>query len=164
MIVRERVASDIADCVRILAMVHERDRYPTRWPLDPSGWLSPAKVVGAWVAEQDGAIIGHIGMYSPVNLPLLSAACGRVGAELAAITRLFVDPTARGTGGGQALLETATARACELGVTSVLDVTATGTSAIALYERLGWRYVTSEPATWANAVGEHPTVRYYVGP
>ena len=52
--------------------------------------------------------------------------------------RLFVDPAARGTGAGRALLRAATGAARG---PLVLDVLKTYGPAIALYEREGWQRV-----------------------
>ena len=40
--VRIREAADLAACVAVLRRVHEISGYPSRWPADPGGWITPA--------------------------------------------------------------------------------------------------------------------------
>ncbi|MEU1026849.1 GNAT family N-acetyltransferase, partial [Streptomyces sp. NPDC005904] len=62
--VRERAgAPDLAACVEVLAQVHKRDGYPVNWPDRPADWLSGTAALGAWVAELDGRVVGHVGLF-----------------------------------------------------------------------------------------------------
>ena len=63
--VRPRTATDLVTCVQVLADVHRADGYPMAWPADPSSWLSPHGVQGAWVAESSGALVGHAVLADP---------------------------------------------------------------------------------------------------
>ncbi|MEL6464516.1 MAG: GNAT family N-acetyltransferase [Pseudomonadota bacterium] len=80
------------------------------------------------LADRDGTIVG-CAMYYPL---------ARDGVT--EIKRVYVDPTARGTGAGRRLIETAMTRARADGYARmVLDTMAPLTEAIALYTRLGFQ-------------------------
>jgi len=143
-VIRERSAEDLDECVAMLARVRAYDGYPTHWPGDPSGWLTPANMRQAWVATADANIIGH--------------AMVRERDGVVSLNRLFVAPEGRGLGAARALLTEAKRWASEHGFDRiVLDVAHTATAAIALYERNGWHRTHSAPADWADDI----TVHYY---
>jgi GNAT superfamily N-acetyltransferase len=148
---RERRASELADCVRALRLVHRADGYPMVWPRDPAGWLRPAATLQAWVAvTRTEAVVGHV---------LLSATQDPDTVEIA---RLFVSPEARGQGLGAALLGRARAWAEERGRRVVLQVVADERShAIALYEREGWRRTGTVTAEWTAPDGGCVEVHSY---
>jgi ribosomal protein S18 acetylase RimI-like enzyme len=159
MTVRPRRPDDVAGCVTALAEVHRLDGYPTRWPADAAAWLTPERLLAAWVATADGRLAGHVALVAEEPDPDVPS------AELASVSRLFVRPAARGQRIGEALLGTATAHAVEHGFGLVLDVVAEERSpAIALYERLGWRFVAERPAWWLTPAGERPRLRRYLLP
>jgi GNAT superfamily N-acetyltransferase len=158
LVVRARTDDDLDECVKILAEVHRRDAYPMRWPADPAGWLNSSKLTGVWVAALDGTLVGHAGLATAAPS---DAAPKLFGAPAAMVTRLFVAPAARGHGAASALLARVVRTAQECGLHPVLDVDSAGTSAIALYERLGWRFLGTSQAQWGpNRV----TVRSYAAP
>jgi ribosomal protein S18 acetylase RimI-like enzyme len=64
------------------------------------------------------------------------------------VSRLFVGAAARGYGAGRALMHQATEAAHERGLHLLLDVHSANTSAIALYERLGWNFIGTSRAQW----------------
>jgi GNAT superfamily N-acetyltransferase len=98
--IRARQAADVRLCVGLLAEVHRTSGYPTNWPDDPAGWLTPAGMVGAWVAASDELpVVGHVVLR---QLPVDSA-----GQAVAEVSRLFVAPSARRQGVAQALLDQA---------------------------------------------------------
>lgn len=79
-----------------------------------------------WVAELHGGVVG-CAMYHPIS----ETTCE--------IKRVFVDPVARGTGAGRALVDACRIAAAQDGYTDmVLDTIHTLHEAIALYERLGF--------------------------
>jgi GNAT superfamily N-acetyltransferase len=165
MAVRPRSDGDLDGCVLLLEEVHRLDRYPTYWPGDPARWLSPGGLLGAWVAEEAGRIVGHVALAAvgpSHGTGIWSAATGVRPAGLASTTRLFVAPGRRRTGLGAALLHVASVAAAERALLPVLDVVETNREAIRLYERHGWRHVHSEP--WADARDEELLLHYYVGP
>ncbi|MBD9727070.1 GNAT family N-acetyltransferase [Streptomyces caniscabiei] len=150
--VRPRTGRDLGDCVRVLAAVHERDGYPVNWPDRPEEWLSPSSLVAAWVVEHEGRTAGHVGLSrsdATDAAPGLWSARAGVGVdETAVISRLFVAPSARGLGLGATLLARAASGARERGLHPVLDVVASDTAAVALYERLGWRLLATVEQRW----------------
>lgn len=145
--VRPRAADDLDACADALAQVHAADRYPVDWPDDPHGWLTPSHLLHAWIAVEDGLVLGHAGL------------AGVSGGQ--EVTRLFVAPAARGRGLAALLLATVREAA---GEPVTLEVSDEGRTAIALYERLGWRRVASTRAQWLNAAGEPALLHHYVSP
>jgi GNAT superfamily N-acetyltransferase len=161
--VRARLDGDLVRCVRVLADVHRVDGYPTYWPEDPAGWLSPTGLFGSWVADFESRVVGHIALSSVGHgraAEVWSDATGCPRARLAGISRLFVSQDARRAGVGAALLDTACAEAARRGLHPVLDVVETNRDAIRFYEHLGWRRVYSGP--WADARDELLTVHYFI--
>lgn len=141
--IRPRRPEDLAQCVEALSEVHTVDGYPHRWPDDPVGWLSPADLDSAWIAERAGRVVGHLAL---------------VGREDALwVSRLFVRPDARRSHVGEGLLD----KARERGVL-MLDVIEQSTSAIALYERTGWTLLVRRPADWTLSDGTRPMERLYI--
>jgi 8-oxo-dGTP diphosphatase len=162
--IRPRSEHDLDRCVQLLETVHQSDAYPTFWPDDPVKWLSPRGMLGAWVADEDGRIVGHIDLRAAeadAGAAVWSRATGLPPERLAAIGRLFVSPGRRGRGVGDSLLDAACQAAATQGRHPVLDVVETDANAIRLYERRGWRRAFSEP--WAAADGR-TVIHYYVAP
>jgi GNAT superfamily N-acetyltransferase len=171
MTIRVRRQDDVARCVQVLGAVHSADGYPLRWPADPSAWLAPANLLRAWVAEDDGRLLGHMALCSAVGgggAPLWSAASSLAPERLAVVSRLFVAPSARGHGIGAALLAHACAEAGRWGLRPALEVLAHDQNAIALYDRAGWRRVASVPAPWARTrdsrSSDQALLHYYLSP
>ena len=159
--VRVRRSSDLADCVEAMRAVHHADGYPTNWPGDPAGWLSDGDVVGAWVGCHEERVVGHVLLARPATgdvAPNLVPAA----TPVAVVGRLFVAPSARGHRLGAALLDRAAREARRHGALAVLDVVTTDAAAIALYERLGWRFLAQGQQEWGP--GELVTVRCYSAP
>ena len=155
--IRERRPSDLDGCIEALRAVQTADGYPMQWPKEPGRWLTPTSSLGAWVALADegdalGRVAGHVLVHS---LP------GK-GTQLAAVGRLFVVPEARGNALGARLLDRAREWAADRGVDLVLEVVADeGSSAIALYERTGWRRTDTCPADWTTPDGAPVTLHHY---
>jgi GNAT superfamily N-acetyltransferase len=152
-LLRPRAGGDLADCVRVLAAVHRDDGYPVNWPERPAEWIAGAASLGAWVAELDGRLMGHIGL-SPSGAgdlaPALWGDRNGTGPERAAVvSRLFVAPGARGLGTGALLIGRAEREARQRGLHPVLDVVASDTAATALYERLGWERLATMEQQWS---------------
>lgn len=162
--IRTREPGDLAACVTVLRRVHELSGYPSRWPDDPGGWITPRNMLAAWVAEHDGRVAGHVTLVQGLRMDCLLQATGRQVAELGGVARLYVDPGARRHGLARALLDAATAGAVARGLLPVLDVVDDARPAIALYERAGWRLAGTQPATWTDPDGSTPTIRCYIGP
>ena len=141
--IRARRPEDVDDCVEVLAAVHATDGYPLRWPEDPRDWLTPKHLLAAWVAEADGALVGHV---RSVARPATGAPpCGR---------RL-----------GAALLGQADAQARVRGLRSALEVLDHDHHAVALYEHAGWSRVASALAPWTQPDDDALVwLYYYIAP
>ncbi|WP_348542014.1 GNAT family N-acetyltransferase [Streptomyces sp. MJP52] len=160
---RGRTDADLPVCAELLRAVHERDGYPLDRPADPAAWLTPPSLRSAWVAERDGTVVGHAALCLPGADDVAPGRFGDDGlARTAVVNRLFVSPAARGLGVGAALLGRLTEEAAAAGLHPVLDVVATDTAAVALYERLGWRHLGDAVRWWGpdRAV----TLRCYAAP
>lgn len=161
-IVRARRPADLPACVKALAEVHVEDGYPKRWPEDPVAWLDPPELVAAWNSGRDETVSGHVVLVGGVDDPLLARVTGRRLEQLASVSRLFVQPSARGAGLAKALLAAADAFAAEQHLGLVLEVVDDALAAISLYERLGWQLVDRRPASWTTDEGQRPLLRVYV--
>lgn len=164
MTIRDRADADLPACVEALRAVHTAGGYPTAWPAEPAQWLDPAGLTAAWVAELDGAIVGHIGVLAGVYEPGLAEASGLPPERLAVVTRLFVDPVARGHGLARRLVERLVEHGRGSGLRVGLDVVDGSTAAITLYESLGWRRIDTGFARWQANDGSHPLLHYYLAP
>jgi GNAT superfamily N-acetyltransferase len=153
-LIRPRQPGDLPALAEALAQVHRADGYPSRWPDDPVGFLTPRRMLGAWVVAAGGPAAGHVALsQEPFPGP-------RQPGRTVAVNRLFVAPAARGRGVAGLLLTAAMDEAARTGAGLWLEVTAGSDAAVALYVRHGWRYVGQALASW----GDHPVVRRYLGP
>jgi len=160
--IRPRTDQDLAACATALATVQRADRYPVHLPDDPEGWLTPDGMLGAWVAAEGPAVLGHVTLTR--TDPALADAIGAPAEGLAAIARLFVTTTARRRGLAADLLGHAARTAVADGLRPVLEVDSGATAAIGLYERAGWRFVRAMTADWHTADGRLAVVHAYSGP
>jgi GNAT superfamily N-acetyltransferase len=164
--VRPRTEVDLDACVRVLAEVHERDGYPVNWPETPRGWLARPSQLAAWVAELDGGIVGHLALapagQDDLAPALWSRRAGTDAERTAVISRLYVSPSARGHRIGALLMSQAVKEARERGLHPVLDVVASDTAAVTLYERLRWTLLAVVDQQWAP--GRQVTIRCYAAP
>ena len=143
-LVRPRRPGDVADCVTLARLTHVADDYPKWWPQDPEAFIVSPRELGAWVAEDDGVVVGHVALHTPADDPTFNQvrlATGRDAAAIAVVARLFSSPDVRGRGIGWALLTRAEQAAHAVGRLPVLDVGKALTAAVALYEQGGWRRV-----------------------
>ena len=138
--IRPRTNADLPALAQVLVEVHALDGYPVEGVDDPLAWLDLPDAIGAWTAEFDGQIVGHVALTEPGtsdHAPRMFAA--KVGSEpVAVLGRLFVSPRARSRGIAQLLAEEASRAAAAAGRRPVLDVMEKDRVAIRLYERLGW--------------------------
>jgi GNAT superfamily N-acetyltransferase len=140
-LIRPRRDGDIAACADLVREVNALDRYPRFLPGDLRSFLALDGAYGAWVADLDGDVAGHIALlpHGPRDvLEIAAGALGRPEDQLAVVARLFVSPRARGKGAGRMLLGAAAAEAAACGLWPVLDVDKDLSQAIALYEGSGW--------------------------
>lgn len=163
--IRPRAAGDLPGCVAALRLVHETDGYPSKWPADPAGFLTPVGLYGAWVAAPDGAVAAHGALCDSRDVAPAAAALAEAAGvpedRLLTVARLFVVPAARRTGLGRAMLDHLVATATAAGARPVLDVVAAD-PAVGFYDRAGWHRVTSSPAPWTDSAGKHPLLHYYL--
>jgi GNAT superfamily N-acetyltransferase len=165
--VRPRTDEDLAGCLHALAAVHAAVRYPAVWPPDPTDWLTPRGFVTGWVDQAPGgrSIAGHVCITQGVDDLCTTALAGHPSWQLASVSRLFVTPPAQGRGRATALLAAACEWSATAGVQLILEVVEEDSSpAIALYDRLGWRWTDRRPATWLTASGQRPWLRIYLAP
>ncbi|WP_425569211.1 hypothetical protein [Nonomuraea salmonea] len=143
--IRLRLPADLDACVEALAQVQATDRYPVDWPSDPGGWLTPSDLTSAWVAVEDGAVLGHVGLTRDAEIVRLFRHPGR------ARPRPGRPPPRRRP------------RRHPPGPLK-LEVSSEGTTAIALYERTGWRHTGTTRGRWLNAAGEPALLHHYTSP
>ncbi|MFF6862949.1 GNAT family N-acetyltransferase [Streptomyces ardesiacus] len=142
-IIRPFTDDDLAGAAAALVEVHDTDGYPVEGVNDPEAWIKSEDVLAAWVAEGGGRIVGHVAVMKPqgegaVDLWVKqSDDADHVGV----LARLFVVQSARKQAAGRRLMEAAMSHARTHGLRLVLDVMVKDTSAIRLYERLGWRKI-----------------------
>ena len=149
--VRHRDESDVDGCIGALRGVYETSGYPTNWPTDPARWLRPPGILQAWVATtEDVPVAGHVILMRP--LP---------SARSAEVSRLFVVPAARRQGVASVLLETVMGVATANGLDLFLDVTDHLRDARALYQRVGFRLMSTMEADWTTPNGGPVTLHRY---
>lgn len=127
-------------------VVHEVDGYPIYLPTDLQDFLVGSAAHGAWVAEEDGHLLGHVALHHRSWEGVMEFACHSTGLaddDLAVVARLLVSPAARRRGIGRRLLETATEMSRSLGLRPILDVAVRYEAAVRLYEDAGWRCLGS---------------------
>lgn len=159
--IRPRRSEDLDSCITLLREVYRGDRYPLRWPVDPTRWLIGRDGLAASVSENDGTVDGHLSLHGtdasrarPSWLEALAVPADRI----AVVSRFFVARAARGQGVGTALMRAAEDHAAEHELRLALDVADHNLDAIAFYERHGWQRVGT--ATLTLDVGTFPLVVY----
>lgn len=165
--VRPRREADLPTLVHLLAEQQAGSGYPARWPLPfaPERFLVRPGERAAWVAERDGALLGHVAV---ADLDETDAELARhfapalAGRPAGMVSVLFTALAARGTGVGGLLLDTAVAAVREEGRVPVLDVLPTHAPALALYRRRGWVEVGAVRLGWMAP--HHPDVVLMVLP
>jgi len=161
-VIRPRTDEDLTKCVDALATVHRADRYPVDWPADPGQWLTPRRMVGAWISVDDSGVMGHVALTRPTEA--MAAAAGQPARSLVSVARLFVSRGARRRGIATRLLDTATEAAAGRQARAVLEVESGAAAAIALYERAGWSLVSRSMADWTTADGRTARMLLYAAP
>jgi len=150
--IRNRDEADLSLCVEALRAVYQAGGYPVNWPADPAQWLRPSEILQAWVAATDDLpVAGHVILRQPPG-----------AGRSAEVSRLFVVPAARRQGVASALLEAAMRAAAENDLDLFLDVTDDLQAARALYERAGFRLVSTAQADWTTPDGHSVTLHRYV--
>jgi GNAT superfamily N-acetyltransferase len=140
--IRRREERDLDALAALAADVQRNDGYPGKRPRDLRTFLVSDDALGAWVAEREGSVAGHVALHR-TSLPVVMECARRALAstaddELAVVARLIVSPTARREGIGRLLLERAATAARGLGRHPILDVVTRYDAANALYLAAGW--------------------------
>jgi GNAT superfamily N-acetyltransferase len=150
-VTRYRDESDVDACVEALRAVYETSGYPTNWPADPARWLRPPGILRAWVAAtEDVPVAGHVILMQPLT-----------GERSAEVSRLFVVPAARRRGVASVLLETVMGAAAANDLDLFLDVTDHLRDARAVYQRVGFRLMSTTEADWTTPDGGPVTLHRY---
>lgn len=149
----------------LLRQTYVLDGYPPVLPDDVERFLRPPDLLGAWVAEVDGVVVGHVANHarsSPEVMAAAATAAGRPEDELAVLARLLVDPAHRRSGIAGALIRCAEDAARRSHRWPVLDVPPHFAAAIRGYERAGW----TRAATVSVTLRRGPTFQehVYLGP
>jgi GNAT superfamily N-acetyltransferase len=167
LVVRARRDEDLPECAEVLREVHRDDGYPTYWPDDPERFVAGRGTLAAWVAVNDGALVGHVALGTADSAAVwgpCTEATGRALTGLGVVARLFTAPAARGHGVAGALLSAAVAEAERRGLTPVLDVTVDNRDAIDFYERRGWTAVGEATLQLADPPDATLAMALYVAP
>src|ERR1700729_964920 len=117
--IRPRRSEDLEPCLALLHEVYVADRYPLRWPREPSGWLAGRAGLAARGRETAGALDGHLSLHATDEARAHSHWREAVPVpveQLAIVSRFFVAPGARGRGVGSALIEAAEDHAADHGL------------------------------------------------
>lgn len=140
---RPREGGDLPAIQLIIEQTREEDGYPPHWPENLATLFGGLNELWSSVAGED-APIGHVALHrrsSREVMDLASEATGLIPAELAVVARLFVRSDVRHRGLGSKLLDAAVAEARRSRLQPILDVWTELHTAIALYEKAGWRRV-----------------------
>ena len=158
--IRIRRVTDLDACVEALRTVHETDRYPVNWPTDPRAWLSPARLLQAWiVAESGGAVAGHVAVH---RCPTV-AASNQTPSRHVERARLYVTPAARRRSLATALVGHVRCWAAKHGYGLTLNVADERRSAaVAFYEATGWRHSHTTEVDWTTSDGRPVKLRHYM--
>jgi hypothetical protein len=73
-IVRRRTEEDVDRCLQLARIVRDLDGYPPYLPTDLRGFIVTMDAAAAWVAERDGAVLGHVALH-----PRTSGTSPRIG-------------------------------------------------------------------------------------
>jgi GNAT superfamily N-acetyltransferase len=148
--IRPRTSDDVPLLAEVLAEQRAATQYPVMWPLvvPVESFIVREGELAAWVAELEGRVVGHVAVSDPGAelAPLWAPATG--GAPLGELSVLFVGSTARGTGVGGLLLDTAVAWIRAHGLAPVLDVAEVNDRALAVYRHRGWQEVARTRLSW----------------
>lgn len=146
---RRRRDTDLAACARLARFASPEARLGGPHAQDRRTWLTGHDVLGAWVAERRGEILGHVALSTPghdaVSRMRWREVTGRDLATLGEISRFFVRTTVRDHGIGTALLGAATAEAQVNGLVPVLEVVSDDPRHAEHYVEGGWRMMSMVP-------------------
>ncbi len=129
----------------LLGQTHHDHGYPVNPAYVRADFLAGGDELGAWVAEHDGELVGHVALLAPsgVSAPLWRAATGRHDDGIAVVSRLF----SRARGAGSVLLTWAVQAARDAGRAPVLEVER-DSAARGFYLRRGWTAIGEVEQHW----------------
>ncbi|MFI1095054.1 GNAT family N-acetyltransferase [Streptomyces sp. NPDC020917] len=142
--IRPIMDTDVRGAAAALMKVHKTDGYPVEGVEDPEAWIRPPAVLSAWVAEDEGKIVGHVAVMRTQGegaVSLWRDKSGESEGRIGVLARLFVVREARKHAAGERLMRAAMDYAKQNSLRLVLDVMTKDTAAIRLYERLGWQHI-----------------------
>lgn len=161
-VIRRRRPADLPGLGRDLLEQQPRTRYPFRDPLPVSTdvFFHADDALGAFVAEIDGDVVGHVGRTGPADgIPdaarmneACAAAHGCPVEDLSYVSGLFTAERALGCGIGRALLAAIVADMREAGHRPCLEVLPHHAGARRLYLATGWRDVLRVRPPWLTSV------------
>ena len=165
--IRMRRHRDLPTVTRLLRRAFFEGQFPGVRPSDPRAWLEGDDVIGAWVAHEQGEIVGHVAI-TRVGVDARSArrwqeVTGHRPAELAAVSQLFVRPRFRGQGIAATLVDVAVADIRGRGLVPVFEVVTADRVAPSYARDHGWRLrasdVRPERSTqlWVHRMMAEPT-------
>ncbi|KAI0973881.1 acyl-CoA N-acyltransferase [Xylaria arbuscula] len=148
--IRPRRDEDLAACVEILKAVYLKSGYPVAGVDDALEVLRTDNQ--AWVAKDNGIIIGHVAMNIPpktyVNVALWLERYPQ--ADVAVLSHLFVDPEKRGRGAATKLVRTVEEEARRKGQRLLILALVKDQDAIRLYRHLGWEQFATTVFRWGE--------------
>lgn len=159
--IRPRRPEDVAEVGALIMRQQPLTRYPFRNPLPfpVEEFVVRRGELAAWVADLDGAVVGHVSVLDVSDHdigPAWSAGAGRPVEELAAVSVLVVDHGHTGRGIGSRLMDTCEAHVRAIGRHPVLEVVGGAHGrAVSLYLARGWRVLGDVVPHWLPE-GEGP--------
>src|SRR5262249_13607663 len=135
-LIRPRRPEDLDQCEVMAHRVHHRDGYPVYLPSDLRAFLASPEALTAWVAAEEGQVIGHVALHPRASdgvIELASRILDVPPDRFGVVARLLVAPAARRRGIGSALLRTGTEEARRRARVPILDVVTTHVMGIELY-------------------------------
>ena len=155
--VRPRLDGDLTTLLPILHRAHLTHRYPVRAAAVRTDWLAAPNELAAWVAEHDGAVVGHIALHPAESTEQDAGAddasaqwqrSAGVGADrLAVVSRVVTDGSIPGS--GTTLLAHAVNAARDMGRVPVLLVDPSA-AALDFYLRRGWHRIGTSAQQWGE--------------
>lgn len=165
--IRPKTVHDLPRLTQCIQIMYRECHYPVLLPPNPTDFIDPPHQLGAWVAEDQGEVVGMV-MLRPMKTPLpdwwpYAKAQGVLSPDdLAMLGRLFIIPSAQRKGLAQQLLRVAQTEAQALGKRAVLEVHHQAKPAIALYQQEGWQHLGRFTAAWREADGTQPQIDVFL--
>ncbi|KAI0455847.1 acyl-CoA N-acyltransferase [Xylaria acuta] len=161
--IRRRGDGDLPACVKIIKAVYRDSGYPVGG-VDKA--LEELRTDDqAWVAEDNGTIVGHVAMNeareSHANVALWLEKHPQA-TDIALLARLFVHPEARRRGAASMLVRAVEEAARSEGRRLLILALDKDQDAIRLYRRLGWEHYGATVFRWGE--GNEMDAECFVSP